>query len=453
MQEWKKNIRQVVPYVPGEQPKKANVIKLNTNENPYPPSPKVKEQCAKICAETEELRLYPDPTAGMLVEAIAKYKGLDSSQVFVGVGSDDVLAMAFLTFFNSEKPIFFPDITYSFYDVWADLFKIPYDKKPLDENFMIKKDDYYWKNGGVVFPNPNAPTGVLMPLDEIEDIISHNQDVIVIVDEAYVDFGGHSAQELLSKYENLLVVQTFSKSRSMAGMRIGYAMGSAELIKALNDVKYSFNSYTMNRTSILLGTASIEDDVYFKETVEKIVNTREWFKAEMKKLGFTFPDSKANFLFASHPKVPAKEIFEAAREKDIYVRYSPHLTERRRCSTLGASIILIHLTLYAQRKESAYGNVKNHQFCHSGYLLRLLYLSVPVYPGALAAEGPAPRPGQGQPVRRSDLCPERAAGHRRPDRQPPGADVFAGSAVHFRPGGQLHRRHGHGGPGGRGQRV
>ena len=226
MQEWKKNIRQVVPYVPGEQPKEANVIKLNTNENPYPPSPRVKEQCAKICAKTEELRLYPDPASGMLVDAIAKYKGLDSSQVFVGVGSDDVLAMAFLTFFNSEKPIFFPDITYSFYDVWADLFKIPYDKKPLDENFMIKKDDYYWKNGGVVFPNPNAPTGVLMPLDEIEDIISHNQDVIVIVDEAYVDFGGHSAQELLSKYENLLVVQTFSKSRSMAGMRIGYAMGS-----------------------------------------------------------------------------------------------------------------------------------------------------------------------------------------------------------------------------------
>ena len=187
---FEKNIRKVEPYVPGEQPKKANVIKLNTNENPYPPSPKVKEQCAKICAETEELRLYPDPTAGMLVEAIAKYKGLDSSQVFVGVGSDDVLAMAFLTFFNSERPIFFPDITYSFYDVWADLFKIPYDKKPLDENFMIKKDDYYWKNGGVVFPNPNAPTGVLMPLDEIEDIISHNQDVIVIVDEAYVDFGG-----------------------------------------------------------------------------------------------------------------------------------------------------------------------------------------------------------------------------------------------------------------------
>ena len=257
----------------------------------------------------------------MLVEAIAKYKGLDSNQVFVGVGSDDVLAMAFLTFFNSEKPIFFPDITYSFYDVWADLFKIPYDKKPLDENFMIKKDDYYWKNGGVVFPNPNAPTGVLMPLDEIEDIIAHNQDVIVIVDEAYVDFGGHSAQQLLSKYENLLVVQTFSKSRSMAGMRIGYAMGSAELIKALNDVKYSFNSYTMNRPSILLGTASVEDDAYFKETVEKIVHTREWFKAEMKKLGFTFPDSQANFLFITHPQVDGAKLYQACKDKGVLIRH------------------------------------------------------------------------------------------------------------------------------------
>ena len=323
MQEWKKNIRQVVPYVPGEQPKEANVIKLNTNENPYPPSPKVKEQCAKICAKTEELRLYPDPTAGMLVEAIAKYKGLDSSQVFVGVGSDDVLAMAFLTFFNSEKPIFFPDITYSFYDVWADLFKIPYDKKPLDENFMIKKDDYYWKNGGVVFPNPNAPTGVLMPLDEIEDIISHNQDVIVIVDEAYVDFGGHSAQELLSKYENLLVVQTFSKSRSMAGMRIGYAFGNPELIKYLNDVKYSFNSYTMDRTTIAAGVASMEDKAYFEECCHKIITTREWTKAELRKLGFSFQDSRSNFIFATHESCPAKELFAALREKHIYVRYFP----------------------------------------------------------------------------------------------------------------------------------
>ena len=321
MQEWKKNIRQVVPYVPGEQPKKANVIKLNTNENPYPPSPKVKEQCAKICAETEELRLYPDPTAGMLVEAIAKYKGLDSSQVFVGVGSDDVLAMAFLTFFNSEKPIFFPDITYSFYDVWADLFKIPYDKKPLDENFMIKKDDYYWKNGGVVFPNPNAPTGVLMPLDEIEDIISHNQDVIVIVDEAYVDFGGHSAQELLSKYENLLVVQTFSKSRSMAGMRIGYALGNKEIISALFAAKDSYNSYPLDSVAIAAGVASVEDEEYFRATVQKVVATRRRLTEKLRTMGFDVADSSTNFLFAEHPKYRAKDIQEYLKTRDIYVRY------------------------------------------------------------------------------------------------------------------------------------
>ena len=321
MQEWKKNIRQVVPYVPGEQPKEANVIKLNTNENPYPPSPKVKEQCAKICAKTEELRHYPDPTAGMLVEAIAKYKGLDSNQVFVGVGSDDVLAMAFLTFFNSEKPIFFPDITYSFYDVWADLFKIPYDKKPLDENFMIKKDDYYWKNGGVVFPNPNAPTGVLMPLDEIEDIISHNQDVIVIVDEAYVDFGGHSAQELLSKYENLLVVQTFSKSRSMAGMRIGYALGNKDIISALFAAKDSYNSYPLDSVAIAAGVASVQDEEYFRATVAKVIATRDRLTKVLREMGFDVADSSTNFLFAEHPKYRARDIQEFLKTKDIYVRY------------------------------------------------------------------------------------------------------------------------------------
>ena len=321
MKPWEANIRKVVPYTPGEQPNESGMIKLNTNENPYSPAPGVEKALKAL--DTDTLRLYPDPTAGDLVHSIAAFYGLKDEQVFTGVGSDDVLAMCFLTFFNSEKPIFFPDITYSFYDVWADLFKIPYDKKPLDENFMIKKDDYYWKNGGVVFPNPNAPTGVLMPLDEIEDIISHNQDVIVIVDEAYVDFGGHSAQELLSKYENLLVVQTFSKSRSMAGMRIGYAMGSAELIKALNDVKYSFNSYTMDRTTIAAGVASMKDQAYFEECCNKIITTREWTKTELKKLGFSFQDSKANFIFATHESCPAKKLFGALREKHIYVRYFP----------------------------------------------------------------------------------------------------------------------------------
>lgn len=317
MKAWKNNIRSVVPYVPGEQPKSSNTIKLNTNENPYPPSPKVMELCSRI----DDLRLYPDPEAGKLVEALAAYKGLNRNQVFVGVGSDDVLAMAFLTFFNSDRPILFPDITYSFYDVWAELFRIPYETRPLDDNFFIRKEDYYGENGGVIFPNPNAPTGVLMPLSEICDILDHNQDVIVIVDEAYIDFGGVSALSLLSSYENLLIVQTFSKSRSMAGMRIGYAMGSPELIKAMNDVKYSFNSYTMNRPSILLGAASIEDEEYFQETTQKIIHTREWVKEELRDLGFVFPDSAANFIFASHKTVPAKEIFEAARAENIYVRY------------------------------------------------------------------------------------------------------------------------------------
>ena len=317
MNQWRENIRQVEPYTPGEQPKETGIVKLNTNENPYPPSPKVNE----IHENLGDLRLYPDPTAGALVEAIAQYHNVDRSQVFVGVGSDDVLAMSFLTFFNSQKPILFPDITYSFYDVWAGLYRIPYETPALTEDFKIRKEDYYKENGGVIFPNPNAPTGIYENLTFVEDILKHNQDVVVIVDEAYIDFGGATALPLLEKYENLLVVRTFSKSRSMAGLRIGYAIGNPELIKALNDVKYSFNSYTMNRPSILLGTASLKDESYFRETTEKIMETRSWFESEMQKLGFSFPDSKANFIFASHKEVPAKEIFEAAKEHKIYVRY------------------------------------------------------------------------------------------------------------------------------------
>ena len=317
MKQWRENIRQVEPYTPGEQPKETGIVKLNTNENPYPPSPKVNE----IHENLGDLRLYPDPTAGALVEAIAQYHNVDRSQVFVGVGSDDVLAMSFLTFFNSQKPILFPDITYSFYDVWAGLYRIPYETPALTEDFKIRKEDYYKENGGVIFPNPNAPTGICENLTFVEDILKHNQDVVVIVDEAYIDFGGATALPLLEKYENLLVVRTFSKSRSMAGLRIGYAIGNQELIKALNDVKYSFNSYTMNLPSILLGTASLKDESYFRETTEKIMETRSWFESEMQKLGFSFPDSKANFIFASHKEVPAKEIFEAAKEHKIYVRY------------------------------------------------------------------------------------------------------------------------------------
>lgn len=317
MKAWEKNIRKVVPYVPGEQPTEKDVIKLNTNENPYPPSPKVTE----LHQDLEQLRLYPAPDAKELVDAIAGYHGIDREQVFVGVGSDDVLAMSFLTFFNSDKPILFPDITYSFYDVWADLFRIPYETKALDDDFCLVAEDYYGENGGVVFPNPNAPTGLAVELSFIRDVLDHNQDVVVIVDEAYIDFGGESALSLLKEYENLLVVRTFSKSRSMAGLRIGYAMGNEKLIKALNDVKYSYNSYTMNYPSIVLGAASIKDDAYFKNIVSKVIKTREWFEKELTRLGFTYPESSANFVFASHKTIPAKEIFERAKEERIYVRY------------------------------------------------------------------------------------------------------------------------------------
>lgn len=318
MKSWEKNIRKVIPYVPGEQPKRKNVIKLNTNENPYPPSPCVAEALREMTTDT--MRKYPDPTAEQLVEAIAAEHGVSAKQVFPGVGSDDVLAMAFLTFFNSEKPILFPDITYSFYDVWADLFRIPYECQPLNDRFEIVKEDYYKENGGVIFPNPNAPTGALLPLSDIEDILAHNRDVIVIVDEAYIDFGGTSAAGLLEQYDNLLIVQTFSKSRSMAGMRIGYALGGGELIRYLNDVKYSFNSYTMNETAIRLGTAAL-DRAYFNETRAKIIATRERTKKELRALGFTFADSYANFVFATHESAPAKELFEALKQEGIYVRY------------------------------------------------------------------------------------------------------------------------------------
>ncbi len=318
MKAFEKNIRKVEPYVPGEQPQRS-VIKLNTNENPYPPAPRVKEVLREF--DAEKLRLYPDPTAGKLVHTLAEYYGVQDEQVFVGVGSDDVLAMCFLTFFNSDKPILFPDITYSFYKVWANLYRIPYECPKVDAEFRMVKEDYYRENGGIIFPNPNAPTSIYENLDFVEDILKHNPDVIVIVDEAYIDFAGKSAVELIDRYENLVVVQTFSKARSMAGMRIGYAISNPTLIRYLNDAKYSFNSYTMNQTSLACGVEAVLDQAYFEETVQKIKDTREWTKTELQKLGFTFPDSKSNFLFATHSKYMAKDLFEALKNADIYVRF------------------------------------------------------------------------------------------------------------------------------------
>lgn len=317
MSTWRNNIRKVTPYTPGEQPKKKNMIKLNTNENPYPPSPLVEDTLKEI----EDWRLYPDPNAARLVHALARYHGVSDEQVFVGVGSDDVLALSFLTFFNSDKPILFPDITYSFYDVWADLYRIPYQLVPLNEAFHLVKEDYKQENGGIVFPNPNAPTGILEPVSFVEDIVRNNPDSVVIIDEAYIDFGGETCLDLIHRYDNLLVVRTYSKSRSLAGLRVGYCMGSVELIRALNDVKQSYNSYTMNQAAITLGAASLEDEDYFREHVAKIIHTRTWVSEELRRLHFSFADSSTNFLFITHESVKAKDIFEALRKQDIYVRH------------------------------------------------------------------------------------------------------------------------------------
>lgn len=317
---WEENVRKVIPYTPGEQPKEQNIIKLNTNENPYEPAPGVR----KVLAETDfadRLRKYPDPAATNLVKAISKAYNMPEDQIFVGVGSDDVLAMSYLAFFNSEKPVLFPDITYSFYDVWAEEFRVPYKTIPLDENFELDIDGFLQENGGVIIPNPNAPTGVLETIENMEKIVKNNPDSVVIIDEAYVDFGGVSALPLVEKYENLLVVQTFSKSRSMAGSRIGFAFGSKKLIKYLMDVKYSFNSYTMDQITIELGAAALADKAYFEETCSKIVETREWSKEQFVKMGFKFADSKSNFVFVTHETKAAKDIFEALKKQGIFVRY------------------------------------------------------------------------------------------------------------------------------------
>lgn len=318
---WESYVRKVVPYVPGEQPGDRDVIKLNTNENPYPPAPGVRSVTDSF--DTARMRLYPDPDASVLVEAIAERYGLKPSQIFVGVGSDDVISMAFMTFFGSDKPILFPDITYSFYDVWADVHRIPYRQMPLKADFTIDPADYVNENGGIIFPNPNAPTGVLESVEMIEEIVKANPGSVVMIDEAYIDFAGENASclPLIGKYDNLLVIQTYSKSRSMAGMRIGFAMGSEKLIKYMNDVKFSVNSYTMNTVTQLCGAESMKDEDYFRSSVSKIVATRERSKERLRELGFTFPDSKSNFIFAKPGSKPAKEIFTELRKRSIYVRY------------------------------------------------------------------------------------------------------------------------------------
>ncbi|MCR5486308.1 MAG: histidinol-phosphate transaminase [Lachnospiraceae bacterium] len=313
------NLRKVTPYVPGEQPR-GSVIKLNTNECPYPPSPKVAEALRNM--DPERLRLYPEVGIETLTEALSAYYGVKKEQIFAGVGSDDVLSMCFLAFFEGKKPVLFPDVTYSFYDVWAEVYRIPYRTVPLDPDFRIRPEDYLAENGGIVIANPNAPTGRAEELSVLQEIIEKNQDSVVIIDEAYVDFGGETALPLIDRYPNLAVVRTMSKSRAMAGMRIGYAFASRELMEVLQAVKYSVNSYTMNTPSILAGAAAIKDESYFREITEKIIKTRERSRDVLCGLGFSCGRSSTNFLFAKPPEgIGAARVFEALKERRIYVRH------------------------------------------------------------------------------------------------------------------------------------
>lgn len=317
---WSPFVSSLQPYVPGEQPKLADLVKLNTNENPYGPSPKA--LAAIRAAADDSLRLYPDPTALALRETIARCYGLaGAEQVFVGNGSDEVLAHAFCAFFQHARPILFPDVTYSFYPVYCQLYGIAYRAIPLDEDFAIRIDDYFQDNGGIVFANPNAPTGRALPLREIERLLAGNPDSVVLIDEAYVDFGAESAVPLIARYPNLLVVQTLSKSRALAGLRVGFALGHPDLIEALTRVKDSFNSYPLGRLALAGAAAAIEDREWFETTRQAVIAGREKLAEELAALGFEVLPSQANFVFARHPRHDAGELAARLRERRIIVRH------------------------------------------------------------------------------------------------------------------------------------
>ncbi len=320
---WSQVVRDLTPYVPGEQPKLANLIKLNTNESPFPPSPRV---LAAILAELGDdavrLRLYPDPNADLLKGAIARRHGVTPQQIFVGNGSDEVLAHVFMALLKHERPILFPDITYSFYPVYCGLYGVDFRTLPLAEDFSIDPSAYCGRpNGGIIFPNPNAPTGRLLALDAIERILQANPDSVVVVDEAYVDFGGISAISLVNRYDNLLVVHTLSKSRSLAGLRVGFAVGHPALIEALERVKNSFNSYPLDRLAIVGAVAALEDEAYFEHCRRAIIATRDTLSANLTALGFAVLPSAANFIFARHPQHDAAQLAQALRERNIIVRH------------------------------------------------------------------------------------------------------------------------------------
>ncbi len=317
---WSPILKNIKPYTPGEQPKDKKYIKLNTNENPYPPSPKVIKAIRKATDET--LRLYPDPVCTELREAIASLYQVKENQVFVGNGSDELLAFAYLAFFEpAAKPVLFADVTYSFYPVYAALFKVNYQLIPTDDDFNIPPEGYYQENGGIVIANPNAPTGRSLSLESVKAILQHNRKCVVIIDEAYVDFGGQSAKGLINDYPNLLVIQTMSKSWALAGLRVGYAIGSAELIEGIIRIKDSINSYTLDRLALAGAAAAIKDNAYYIKIRKKIIRTRERLTASLVAKGFKVIPSQSNFIFISHPLCPGEEIFRQLREKSILVRH------------------------------------------------------------------------------------------------------------------------------------
>ncbi|MHA3056195.1 histidinol-phosphate transaminase [Acinetobacter sp. ANC 4633] len=322
MRFWSPEVRELEPYVPGEQPKIQNLLKLNTNENPYPPSPKVVAAVQAVLAEgADALRLYPDPDASALKQAIATQQHVDTSQVFVGNGSDEVLAHIFKAFFLQDQPILSPDISYSFYPVYSQFFGVNTKTVPLNEQFEVEVADYQQTNGGIIIANPNAPTSIALSLDKIEQLLQGNPDRVVVIDEAYVDFGAESAVALVNKYENLVVCQTTSKSRSLAGLRVGFAIAQPHLIAALEAVKNSFNSYPIDRFAIAAAVASFEDQAYFAEHCQKVIDCREQLVADLTNLGFNVLPSKANFIFATHPERDAGELAAELRAQGIIVRY------------------------------------------------------------------------------------------------------------------------------------
>ncbi len=316
-----KGLRDIEPYVAGSQPSGENLIKLNTNENAYGPSPKVAEVFSKF--DVHQLRKYSTLDQKKLRIALAEQHGIAPEQIIVGNGSDDILSMAFLAFFNSDEPVLFPDLTYGFYKVWADLYHINYHEIPLNHDFEIDGNDYIADNGGIVITNPNAPTGIYKPLDELERIIRANQDVVVIIDEAYINFGGETALPLLKKYENVFITRTFSKDASLAGLRVGYGMGSPKLMAVINAIKNSVNPYNVDLIAENLAVAAVESWDYYEDTCQKIIATRDWFATELRQLGFTVLDSKTNFVLAECPQKDAGNLFEYLQTKNIYVRYFP----------------------------------------------------------------------------------------------------------------------------------